>query len=253
VAMIALIPERITRSVYVKECSRLMKMEEVTLWSELRSLRGKVVAENNQQAYEQRTEMLKANAPARYDVLSSEPQEREVVKVLIKYGNEEGVFLGEPEDGEEPAKFSMKIADYIIQSMKEDDFVFESEACRKIYNEYCDLYEHGEPVTEEYFVRHSDPTINKLAMELTVEAHELSPNWQIIRHVAVKTEKDHLGLTSEKAIYALKSRRVEIMIKELQESIKGPLSETELSQMIEHKRKLDEAKRLFKMKLTRVI
>jgi hypothetical protein len=62
-----------------------------------------------------------------------------------------------------------------------------------------------------------------------------------------------MGGTAEKAIYALKSRKVEVMIRDLSENIKRPLNDEELMGMMERKRKLDTAKRLFKIRLGRVI
>jgi DNA primase len=255
VATIAVIPERITRSVYVKECSRLMQIEEATLWSALNSARRKALDENTSSAfsaqYQQPPVIPSGNKQAEYNILSSEPQEKELVRVLMKYGNDEAIFVGETEQGEEPVKFTMKVADYIIESMKEDNFTFENAACQAIYQECCKLHEEGIPLTEEHFLRHTDAAMQQLTLILSSEAHVLS-DWSR-RSIGIKTEKDHLGITAEKAVYALKSRKIEIMIKELQDSIKQPLTEDELNKMMEHKQKLDMAKRLFKQRLGRVI
>lgn len=251
VSTIAVIPERITRSVYVKECSRLMQIEEATLWSELNSTRRKALDDNSTHVANQKPVVPSGNKQAEFNVLSPDPQEKELVRVLMKYGNEEAIFIGESEPGEEPVKFTMKVSDYIIESMKEDNFTFDNPACNLMYAECCRLHENGEPITEEYFVRHSDLLLNQLALLLSSEGHILS-DWSK-RSIGIKTEKDHLGITAEKAVYALKSRKIEIMIKELQDSIKQPLNEDELNKMIEHKQKLDMAKRMFKQRLGRVI
>ena len=131
-----------------------------------------------------------------------DPQEKELVRVLLKYGQQEASFTGESEPTEEPVKFTMKIADYIIESMKEDSFTFSNELLAKVYAEYCRLYEAGEPVTEEYFVRHPDTDISQIGATMASELYPLA-NWGR-RSIGIKTEEDHLGITAEKAVFAFK-------------------------------------------------
>jgi hypothetical protein len=93
--------------------------------------------------------------------------------------------------------------------------------------------------------------MSKFAMSLANDNY-VESDWSR-RSIGIKTERDHLALTTEKAVFALKSRRVEIMSKEISEHIKQPLNDEELSNMIEHKRRLDTARAMLKKKLGRVI
>jgi len=252
VSTIAVIPERITRSVYVKECSRLMQIEEDVLWSEMRVTRRKAMDEHASTPLQSQQTVVKTSTPTtQVNLLSADPQEKELVRVLLKYGNTEATFTGEAEGAEEPVKFTMKIADYIIESMKEDNFTFSNELLAKVYAEYCRVYETGEPVTEEYFVRHEDVDLSKIGATIASELYPLA-NWGR-RSIGIKTEEDHLGITAEKAVFAFKCRKIEIMIKELQESIKHPINEEELMQRMEHKRKLDMAHSMLKQRQGRVM
>jgi len=251
VSTIAVIPERITRSVYVKECSRLMDLEEDILWSELRTIRQKTLNDFSDEGIRAKAAKPAMAQPVAYDVFSAEPQEKEVIRVLLKFGNEETTFVGEAEGDEPPPKFTMKIADFIIESLREDNFTLENSVCRKIFEEYCAVYDKGEPITEEYFLRHEDPEISGMITTLSAEPYHMS-DWSR-RSIGIKTERDHLTETVEKAVYQLKSRKIEKMIHDLQENLKHPSTDEELGLMIEHKRKLDTAKRMFKIKLGRVI
>lgn len=251
VSTIAVIPERITRSVYVKECSRLMQIEEPVLWSEMRVARRKAMDENGATPYRAAEQTPVKVTPNPVHVLSSDPQEKELVRVLLKYGSEEATFTGDLDENGEPVKFSMKIADYIIQSMKEDNFTFNNDVFKRIYEEYAELYGKGETVNEEYFVRHEDMAISQVAAGLASDNYPLA-DWSR-RNIGIKTEKDHLGITAEKAVFAFKARKIEIMIKELQESIKYPMNEEELLERMEHKRKLDMAHSMLKQRQGRVM
>jgi DNA primase len=250
---IAHIPEMITRSLYIRECSRQLHVEEPVLWNELRKIRRKLFDEapsntiaNNpiiatpQEQHENST------------AFSIEPQERELIRVLVKYGEEETTFIGEPEPGlEEPPIFSMKIADYIIQNLKADDVTFENILCQRIYNECCSMFERGEKINEDYFLRHGDEEMSSFSMSLSNDNY-IESDWNR-RSIGVKSEKDHLGITAEKAVFALKSRRVEIMTKKLTEQIRQPLNDDDLIKMLEQQKRLDTARGMLKKKLGRVI
>jgi DNA primase len=253
VSTIAVIPERITRSVYVKECSRIMDLEEDVLWSEMKVNRQKLVDDNINRPPVQTQNVSKPVAqPDNYDVFSSVPQEKAVIRMLIKYGNEEGVFIGESEDGEEPGKVTMKISDFIIQSMREDDFAFEDEICRKMFEDCCAFYDKGLPISEDYFLRHEDSVISQTALKLLTDQYNLS-DWKSRKNVDVKTEKNDIGKAAMQEMYSLKSKKIEQMDRELKDIIKLALTDEDLNSAMERKQKLDAAKRMFKIKLGRVM
>lgn len=247
------IPEMITRSLYIRECSRLLYVEEAVLWSELRKVRRKLFDEGPTNVITPRpAEVIPRVLPENSAAFTCEPQEKELIRVLVKYGEEETAFVGELEPGQdEPPIYTMKIADYVIQNLKADDITFENKLCQDIYNECCSLFERKEKINEDYFMRHQDEDISNFSMSLVNDNYIMS-DWSR-RSIGIKTEKDHLGLTTEKAVYALKSRRVELMIKELQEHIRQPLNDEDLGKMQEQQRRLDTAKRMLKKKLGRVI
>jgi len=253
VQAIAHIPEMITRSLYIRECSRLLHIEEAVLWSELRKARRKLFDEAPSNTVVNRpTESLPRVTPENASAFTCEPQEKELVRVLVKYGEEEATFIGEPEPGQEEAPiFTMKIADYIIQNLKADSVHFENLLCQRIYDECCSLFERGEKINEDHFLRHSDEDMSSFSVSLANDNYIMS-DWSR-RSIGIKTERDHLGITVEKAVYSLKSRRVELMIKELQEHIRQPLNDEDLGKMQEQQRRLDTAKRMLKKKLGRVI
>ncbi len=253
VSAIASIPELITRSLYIRECSRLMHIEETILWNELRKARRKLFDEIPSNVLSQKpAESVPKVFNENENAFSCEPQEKELIRVLVKYGDEDATFIGEPEpEQEELPIFTMKIADYIIQNLKEDNVSFENLLCQRIYDECCVMFERGEKINEDYFQRHSNEDMSTFSMSLANDNYVMS-DWSR-RSIGIKTERDHLGLTAEKAVYALKSRRVELMIKDLQEHIRQPLNDEELGNMIEHKRRLDTAKKMLKKKLGRVI
>jgi DNA primase len=261
IELIAHISQPVKRNTYIKEYCRAFGVEEESLRREL----SQIFSELDQRR--QREEDIKKIENKQVDRnffdgvveqpkpivsnLTSEYQEKELMRVLLKYGNQETSFIIDPIEGEEPTITSMKVADYIIQSMKADDIVPEIQVYFKIYEEYCLLYERGDKVTEEYFLKHPDPLINQVALEMFDDTYRMH-DWSR-RNIGMKMETDHLGLTVEKAVFGFKSLKVELMIKDLQENILLPLNEEELGNMLINKQRLDSAKKMLKKKLGRVI
>jgi len=216
----------------------------------MRVNRQKLVDDNNNKPFVPEVDRIKPAAPkANYDVFSSEPQERAVIRMLIKFGNEEGVFIIDTEEG--PTKITMKIADFIIQSMKEDEFVFDNEIYRRMYEDCCAFADKEFPINEDYFLRHEDSTISQTSMELLMESYTLS-NWKGAKNVDVKTERNDIGRAAMQEMDALKSKKIERMDREIKERIKNALTEEELKDALEGKQRLDSAKVTFKKRMGRV-
>jgi DNA primase len=252
VSTIAVIPERITRSVYIKECSRLMQIEEQVLQNELRVAYRKAIEETSAHpVLVQQNQKVSQSILQKNDLLTSEREEKELLRVLIKYGNEEGLFRGPKDENGEPTKFPMKIADYITESMKEDNFTFGNELYGRVYAEYCQLYENGQLVTEEYFVRHSDTDISSLGTYFASE-HYILAKWDK-RNVIVSGEKDHLGAAASQAILDFKSKKISLIRREIMESIKHPLTEEELQERMAYLRNLNEVNVILKREQGRIV
>jgi hypothetical protein len=113
------------------------------------------------------------------------------------------------------------------------------------------MFERAEKINEDYFLRHGDEEMSSFSMSLSNDNY-IESDWNR-RSIGVKSEKDHLGITAEKAVFALKSRRVEIMTKKLTEQIRHPLNDEDLIKMLEQQKRLDTARGMLKKKLGRVI
>lgn len=262
-SLIVVIPDRLKRNGYVTACLNLLDIDEEAFRNTLARVASNEAQEDLRELLKQKEEQGIIISDRKKLITDSKgiplsqygftilDQEKELIRVLIKYGNEKAEFPDNTENIEESETFSMKIADYIIQSIEEDGFVLEIQDYKKIYDEYYRFYIKGEYKEEDFFVTHSDPEINQIAFNLFDETYKIN-DWSR-RNINVKTEKDHLTSTAEKAVFAYKTRKIELMLRELQENIMHPLNDEELKDMMMRKRKLDTAKSFFKQKLGRVI
>ena len=125
VRTIAMIPDPIVRSVYVKECSTLMKVEEPVLYVEIKK---------KKQEQEQGRSYLRQSAsdntpagplaPLPSLTSSSNPfeiEEREILRFLLKYGD---YPLGHVHTGSEEK--IMSVGEYIVDNLRQDELKSEN-------------------------------------------------------------------------------------------------------------------------------
>ena len=105
VTSISKIPDSIQREVYVQECSRIMEISERVLFSELAQLISKNSQDykKNQQKEKQSFEVIKKQTEQLKEVNSLFILEREIIRILLLFGNQETDFVDfievEDEDG----------------------------------------------------------------------------------------------------------------------------------------------------------
>ena len=121
VSSIAVIPDEIVRSEYLKECSRLLDVRETVLYHEIRKL--KVKSEDEMIKHQER-ELLKGtnvkSAPLTIpapEINPCENEERELLKLLLKYGLHKIFEVENPVTGETE---SVYVAGYILSELEAD-------------------------------------------------------------------------------------------------------------------------------------
>ena len=213
VESIAKIPDGIKASVFVRECSSLLQIEERVLISELNKIRlGKTKRETN--PFSSQTIAEKGPDPEIPDLPSisdtDEAQEKEIVRLLLNYGHElvnwEGIT-------------DTYIAPYVIGNLA--DVSFEHPLCARIINEYKKQLEAGELPSEQNFIKHSDHQIADLAISMVSSPYILSENWYAKRKIYVKNESENLRATILGGIFHLKKRKVDRILKKIRDEIQN--------------------------------
>lgn len=210
VKSIAVIPEEIVRSVYIRECSRLLDMSEKVLTEatsqmvrqnienrekeqerkKIREERQQAIATNNvpgnqpdTQIPEQvSTPIQEIPAPVIPDSYQSFipvegnenkvffQREKSLIKMIIRYGEKVMCYV----ENEEQEQVPYKVIEFIAASLKEDDLQFHSPLHRKILNEAVAHEKDAQFTSERFFLTHPDPEINKLAADMVSERYQLS-------------------------------------------------------------------------------
>ena len=94
VTSISKIPDSIQREVYVQECSRIMEISERVLFSELAQLISKNTKDFNKIKYKEKQlfEVVKKQTEQLKEVDSLFILEREIIRILLLFGNQETEF-----------------------------------------------------------------------------------------------------------------------------------------------------------------
>ncbi|HYK76501.1 MAG TPA: DNA primase [Daejeonella sp.] len=211
VESIAKIPDSIKASVFIRECSSLLQIEERSLISELNKMRmGKAKKESFAPRPEELPppdELLMAEELVK-SVDSDENQEKEIVRLLVNYGHE----LVNWDD-----LTDTYIAPYIIANLS--DVVFDHPECSLIVQEYKTRLEAGDLPADQDFIKHANRQIADLCISLISSPYVLSENWFAKRKIYVKEEKENLRSTILGGIFHLKKRKVDRILKNIREEI----------------------------------
>ncbi|MCP4550661.1 MAG: DNA primase [Bacteroidetes bacterium] len=218
---IALIPDGIFRSVYVKECSSTMEIPEQTLMNELNNaLRKKFKNRLKFQPTEAEFEMPKQEVKKQieFDISATKNQESELVRLLLLYGDEEIVFE-DIDENKQKIEVPIKVAEFIIHDLKSDEVSFQDKILQKVFDEYSQALEAGIILTTDHFMQHPEDNISQLVIDLTVSPYELSNNW-LKKRIPVKSECDNIKRLVSHSVLSFKSKKIDQMISDNQREMK---------------------------------
>ena len=264
VQSIAQIPDPIQRSVYIKECARIMDIDEQILIAEVARKRLTSSGDRETDDFLRRqaaARQRESEAPARPEAeyapkveagSSFEALEREIVKYLLKYGHcsfdfKEGV-----------AMVACNVAEVIFAELSDDQIVFRNPVYAKIMAAYREQWEQlgtGVEVPAYVFLNHIDPEVcNRSVDILTSDDNYVASELWKRKEVHVESEAEMLAVGVPKAVTLYKSKVIESLIRELQERLAGEaLSEEEESDIVQRLNNYNRVKVAIARKLQRLI
>ncbi|MDR2927556.1 MAG: DNA primase [Cytophagaceae bacterium] len=173
VRSIATIPDHIMRSVYIKECSALMRVDEPVLYNEIKKIDEKRKEKDATRTFVRTQPDVPATDTSTAPVFTItnpfETEEREIMRYLISYGEHP---LGEIDT--EQGRKAVSVGEYIVSELKSDDL----KSLNPVHNQVLQLYEeHADDpdfVASKFFINHSDTEVSRLASNLLAHKHTLS-------------------------------------------------------------------------------
>jgi len=247
VASIALIPDAIKMSVFIRECSALLDIEERLLIAEVNKLRiGQAKKSDRLPVPDKQTPspaVLPEPQKTEESITSDILQEREIVRILLLYGSQPATWENESD---------IPIAPLLLSGLS--DVSFEDPACRAIVDVFQDYIARHELPEERIFITHADRKIADLAIDLLSVKYSISPNWNDEkRKIYVSHESERLEDLVYGAVYRLKKRKVEQQIHKIREELKTETDEAHLEMMLANYQKLKDVSKLIADKLGTIV
>ena len=271
---ISLIPDEISRSVYIKESAHILNTDERIL------LKGVTDARKTQR--ENRNKYNNTNTPPQAQPADGpvppvedapfppdemppfppEPESRQVMAAAISnpYHETETLIMrelvlhgehkaaeGEDENGE---PVGINVADFIFYCMEEDGLYFHTLLYSKVLDEVREkLQDNPEMRVESYLLSHQDPAISNMAAELATEKYTLSKIYATPESAEIPANEINRELSSRllHLINDLKLKIVETELKETQKKLLDPSLRNDAEQLGAIMKKLQELVNLKKL------
>ena len=254
VQSIAIIGDAIKRAVYIKDCAKIMNIDESVLVAEVARMR--IASTGDREAEEfirrqrmQRQEENRAAVQPEEDLSARSMRagssigalERELAKYLIKYGHRYFEFR----EGRETV--SLNVAAEILRDLDSDGLHFDDKTLDSILT--------GVEVPSHRFVNHPDPEVCNAAVDILTADDNYVPSqlWKR-KDIHVESEEEMLSHGVPKAIALYKSKIIERLIAEQQALLTDEeLPEDKQSEIMARLNRYNKAKVQIAKKLQRLI
>lgn len=221
VKSISLIPDGISRSVYVKECSVLLDVPEQTLVSEINKLyKKRFQGKYNDYVPDPVAKPVQTTLKkAEEEISKSEAQEKDIIRLMVQFAENKIQVEGVDDDGNEIIE-DIDVASFITSEILVDDLHFENKIYQDIFDHVNERLDAGIFTPEKYLINHTDPAISQMVINIMASPYSLSVNWELNK-IYVKKEEDKLQTSVMHSIMSFKSRKVErklsVLLKEMQQ------------------------------------
>jgi len=173
VQSISVIPDQITRSVYLKDSASLLDMQENILTREVVKMRKERYQKEHpeKQPEQEQTEQeplaeTQMDAPA--EVVNNDRFEqnlRNLLQVIVRSGEQ----VVAEQNGQ-----TVSAGEYIIRELNNDGIVVNQPVHQTILSDFMAHYHDQDFVAESYFLHHENAEVSHLAVDLVADRYQLS-------------------------------------------------------------------------------
>ena len=213
VTSISKIPDGIQREVYVQECARIMDISERVLFSELAQLISKGLASSNKQSqgsssYQPQAEyssqqetaslgLVKGGGKGRQKIDQLNILEKEIIRILLLYGNEVIDFVnwvdGVDEKGRpvmEKEEYQNTVSNELYLNLQEDEIEFANEIFKLTYYQLVHQLNQDEKISVDLLIMHENQEISNLVTNILMDSEQYSlSDWDRKEIYVTKTSK----------------------------------------------------------------
>ena len=241
---VAVIPDTITRSVYIKECSKLLDVKEEILYNEVQKQKRKHSDDfrKNQVREHARTAAKQTKTPQEIKIPKFIEEELVFLRFLLKHCN---VPLFEVEDEEKKTTELLTAGEFMISELEKDDLISQNELFQIVFNDVKENLNNRDFDPWKHFIYHSNSEVSALATDLLSEKFIESNIWKRGGGFT-EQEEDILDLLIPKIINEYKARRISLMLPVIEDEINKAFLENNFDKVIDEQSKYMNLKRVEK-------
>ena len=219
VKSISVIPDNITRSVYIRECSNMLDVSEEILYAEVRKIKYKTTEENTirekREAVRNAVQEKKVQSTTDEKENPCEVEEKALLRILIRYHDQIVFNVENEETGEEQP---VTVGQYVISEIENDNLNSVDPLVQRVFQEFKEHLGEEYFHAERYFIQHEDPLVCSMVSGLLVDKYIESVIWKR-KGAFVEDEHEILYLLVPRLIEEYKLRHVKLMITDLMKQI----------------------------------
>ncbi len=252
---VSLIPDQITRNVYMKSVAQRFEMNEDILTNELINNRKELIAKTVNQP-ERRVEPTVNPIPQeKKPRINDDHNEQDLMRILLLYGPL-SITVEQLNDAGKKEAIETSVAELILHELNIDELVFENPVLHRIHKIIAESVAENILLKSSYFQKLEDQEIVRFATEIEMNQYELSDNWIVKHKIHTNSEKDKLHQAVMSSIYSFKVGKIEKRIREIQQIMidkSDSITDEELMDILAEQVTLEQIKRLISEKLGRIV
>jgi len=177
---IALIPEEIVRLVYVKECAKLLDIDERTLVLSIAKKRQQQLLQRKKTLNpdpENPEERMPEPPPLSLEDIPDLPEtnrkfhlpfdeyERNIMYYVVRYGEQIITYKAEAKN------IAVNVIEWIASDLEYDEMEFHNPLYKKMLDEGYEKFRTEGFISEHYFRNHPDPDISRFAVDISTDRY----------------------------------------------------------------------------------
>lgn len=250
---VSLIPDPITRKVFVQSIAKRFEMDEQTLNYELQVLLNKQQGINTPPPRPKPTAPTTEKVPEKTTKVKIDYNEFDLMRVLVLYGANALEFDQLNSEGKKET-VEISVAELICQELEIDDLYFDEPIFAKLHQIIKDGINENVLHKPSFFLRSENQNIVHFVSEIQFRQREISQNWANKHNIFTASEKDKLETAVMGAIHSFKISKVEKRIQEIRLTLhKNEISGEETMDLLAEQVALENVKKAIAKKMGRII
>lgn len=274
---ISLIPDNIEKAAYIQQCSSILNMKEEILNNHLTKLLREKYFKKSKEGSKETNIPTNDQAPpddlflpddgssyisnekAKKQIIEEtfpdEAQERNIISILLNYGDKETTQTTIGENGEkEDANYL--IAAYLVGDIVSDNLSFDNKLYQNIFDIYKNyIFEQGGLPELSVFTNNQDSDIQKLATTLLINNYSVSDLWEKKWKIIIPNpeSEEKLNQNVKESLLSFKLNKLERKIISNEEKLKEDDDYDNQLIIISEQKILKKLKQIISSELNRIV